>query len=181
MGDINGKINITFYHRDFDNMKKYANLAKSTYVYEKIIEEIISYIDYENSPGNGISNSIHNNDLKQKFLNKYSENTQHYMKYIIFSDAARMMEEKSGRDLCVFAKEELLQLIVQSNPYSLQSAITQLSVFRKYIDFTITEGYLTTNINPANFIKTEDIKKVLNKEAMQLKYLTKEELIDAAF
>jgi integrase len=179
MTDINGKINTAFYHRDFENMRKYSNLAKCIHIYEKKIGEIIDFIDIENNPTKSeISKQTHNNDLKQKFLNKYSENTQYYMKYIIFSDAARMMEEKSGQDLCAFTKEELLHLIVQSNPYSLQSAITQLSVFRKYIDFAITEGYLTSDINPANFIKMEDIKNVLDKEAMQLKYLTMEELID---
>ncbi|HHX23243.1 MAG TPA: hypothetical protein GX723_04405 [Thermoanaerobacterales bacterium] len=179
MGDINEKINAAFYRRDFDNLKKYSNLANCIDIYQKKLVEIIGLLDIKNNTiENRISTQTINEDLKTKFLNKYSENTRYYMKYIILSDAVRKMEETSRKDLCEFTKEELLQLIVNSKPYSLQSAITQLSVFRKYIDFAITEWHLTSDINPANFIKIDDVKNVLDKEAMQSKYLTKEELID---
>jgi len=68
----------------------------------------------------------------------------------------------------------LLELIAQSNPYSIQSAITQLSVLRKYIDFAITKGYLRWDTNAADFIKLSDVKGVLNDYEIRLKYLTED-------
>lgn len=119
-----------------------------------------------------------NEELKQRFLNKYTEDTRYYMNYIIHADVVKMMEEKRDKDLYEFSRDELLQLIGELNPSSPQAAITQLSVIRKYIDFAIVNGYLTTGINFANLIKPEDIDGVVNKQAMELKYVTKEEIID---
>lgn len=119
-----------------------------------------------------------NEELKQRFLNKYTEDTRYYMNYIIHADVVKMMEEKRDKDLYEFSRDELLQLIGELNPSSPQAAITQLSVIRKYIDFAIVNGYLTTGINFANLIKSEDIEGVVNKQAMDLKYVTKEEIID---
>lgn len=74
----------------------------------------------------------------------------------------------------------MLELIAQSNPYSIQSAIIQLSVLRKYIDFAITKGYLRWDTNAADFIKLSDVKGVLNDDEIRLKYLTKDELTEIA-
>lgn len=121
---------------------------------------------------------VKNSNLKERFLNQYPEKTQYYMKYIICANIVELMENIKNKDLYQFNRDELLQLIGELNPSSPQAAITQLSVIRKYIDFAIINGYLTTGINFADLIKPEDVQNVVNKQAMELKYVTREEIID---
>lgn len=100
------------------------------------------------------------------------------MNYIINADIVKIMELKKDKPLHEFNREDILQVIGELNPLSIQSAITQLSVIKKYIDFAIANGFLTTGINFATLIKTQDIERVVNMQAMDLKYITKEEVID---
>lgn len=120
------------------------------------------------------------NDLKERFLHQYNEKTQYYMRYIIYADVLKIIEDKKNKDLYQFSRDELLQLIGELNPSSLQAAITQLSVIRKYISFAMANGYLTTGINFANLITQEDLSGFINNRAIELKHLTKEEITGIA-
>lgn len=117
-------------------------------------------------------------DLKQRFLNKYHKDTKHYMKNILFADAVRVMEKNKEKDLYKFSREEIIQLIGELSPYSLQAAITQKSVIKKYIDFTLAEGYLHTGINFAKTIKPKDLEKIVSNRMIELKYVTRNEILD---
>ena len=90
------------------------------------------------------------------------------------------MEEKKGKDLYEFNRDELLKLIGELNPSSYQAAATRLSFIRKYIKFAMINGHLTTGINFANLITPDNLKDVVNAYIIKLKYLTKEELKEIA-
>ena len=121
-----------------------------------------------------------NKNLKKRFLEQYPESTRQNMEYVLFADIVKIMEEKKGKDLYEFNRDELLKLIGELNPSSYQAAATRLSFIRKYIKFAMINGYLTTGINFANLITPDNLKDVVNAYIIKLKYLTKEELKEIA-
>lgn len=115
-------------------------------------------------------------ELKEMFLKQYTPRTQQYMRYILYSDQAKIMETRKGKDIYEFNRDEVLQLIGESSPTSIHSGISQLSVIKKYIDFAIVNGHLTTGINFADLIKPNDVNEVINLKAIELKYITRDDL-----
>ncbi len=83
MEDINGKINMAFGNRDFNNVKKYSDLAERTHIYEQKIEEVIDFIDIEN---NSIENETDEKTEKKTIPNYADYMVDHNIEHTLYEN-----------------------------------------------------------------------------------------------
>ncbi len=114
--------------------------------------------------------------LKKRFLEQYPEETQETMKYTIFGKAVTTLEERFGKDLCLFNIEELKILLGEFNAGSVPALTCRLSVINKYLDFANSEGFIPSGINYATNIDYSELEQYINKFRVENKYISKEEL-----
>jgi integrase len=114
--------------------------------------------------------------LKERFLSQYDENTRRMYKYVL--GKSNDMEEQLDKDVCNFTFEEADLLLYGFNAKSWQSIATQKTIFARYVDFAISEGYVPTKINyfSDSLIGNDTLEKYINKTAMEHKYITFDQL-----
>lgn len=118
---------------------------------------------------------FYNEELKLKFLDNYDDESQLTYAYIL-SKATRT-EEYFKKDLCTFNDEEISYVLHEISPLNIISSVRYGGVIRQYIDFGISNGYRTGNINPLTGLTREWYKQFIGKKKI---HITEDELNDIA-
>lgn len=119
---------------------------------------------------------LYNPELKERFLESYSESTRHFYRYIL--SKPRTTEEKLKKDVCNFDSAQLDSLMGKYSNRSISAVASVISVLRLYIDFCIEQGYVESRINWLCNIEVKDMDKYIDKLASEKQYISKEELLD---
>lgn len=89
---------------------------------------------------------VHNEEIKQRFLNEYPEKTAgNYRR--IFEKSANY-EERLGKDLYNFNITQIDNVLTSLNPYTANSSRVNGRMLVSYIDWAIEEDLRTQEVNP---------------------------------
>lgn len=107
-------------------------------------------------------NRMFNPDIKEEFLNTYeNEETQRTIAYIFYK--SKTTEEMLGKDLCEFNIYELEEALFCMNPLTKRASETNGRFISLYIDWAISKGLLTSNINPLSTKSSEWFEQFVDK------------------
>jgi len=122
-----------------------------------------------------LSEIMYNSEFKERFLQRYKDNTSRFYKYIFLK--SYKTENDLKKDIYDFDNIELDSLIKEYNNASIQSVQSVVSVLKQYLDFCIDQGFI--NINYLQGIGTkEDFMRYLDVNAQNKKIITKLDLED---
>jgi hypothetical protein len=112
--------------------------------------------------------------LKEKFLDESNFNEATKKHYTHIFQKLKYYEELFDKDLTLFSPNECDELLKSYNRSSLQSVLVLISCFRKYLDFCNKDSF--------NYFATldgeENAKKFVNKDRLNQKYFTREEVLE---
>jgi len=116
--------------------------------------------------------TIYNEEVKNRFLEKYEGKTEYAYKRVFLNSAN--IEEVLGKDLYDFSIEEMKQVLYNLDPKNLATSQSLGSIVKNYIDWAIKEGYRKSNINPLEKIYTEWYEQFVGDKKL---YITENELV----
>lgn len=92
------------------------------------------------------TNEIHNENVKERFLARYSEASRKSHERLFLVSA--LTEEKANKDLYNFNLSEIKDILTDLKPLSLAASRQNASNISVYIRWAIGEGLRSNNINP---------------------------------
>jgi len=117
---------------------------------------------------------MYNEDIKKRFLNDAydSETTRNVVEYIFYY--AYGNEVPLGKDLYDFSLDQIGSVIANSNPKSLNVAVTRGNFISQYIAWAIKNNLRTSNIHPMQNLDREWYRQFIDKDIKQ--FISKQEL-----
>lgn len=114
-------------------------------------------------------------ELKEEFLEDMPTNTaKSYRSTLKLADK---YEESINKSIYDMSLDELFDLIsLQYNNSSLEAILKDKSILSEYISFCINKGFVRHMENRLNMLSKKDLKEVVNKQALEFKYISYEEL-----
>lgn len=114
------------------------------------------------------------NELKQEFLNRQTKDTKEFYFYIL--QKADEFEQEIEKKIYDFNIEERNELLLTKYKNKSKGVFqSNLSPLRTYIDYCISKHVVKSNENRFATILTKDYINYINIQAMQNRYISKEE------
>jgi hypothetical protein len=120
-----------------------------------------------------LSQTLYNEDLKNKFLNEYGTGTTIFYKYVF--QISHATETQLDKDIYEFNDQQLRSLIGSYKNGSLTAVQSVVSVLKKYLDFCVNHGYIRINLLQ-DLSGYNDYIEFVDKTAQKNKYISKAEL-----
>lgn len=112
---------------------------------------------------------IEENKERNNFLDKTSFNT--FVRVL-------PMEQKLNKDACDFSSNEIISWYKSLNTTSMESLMSNNSQLKIYTAWCITHGFVKDNQNHYDEITIDTISDCLNKELIDKKVLSREQLVN---
>jgi len=120
--------------------------------------------------------TLYNQNIKIRFLNEIRDGTKNFYEYVL--SKAEKTEIILKKDVFEFNTTELDSLIKSYKNKSIQTVQSTVAVLKKYIDWAIKEGFVFSGINFLQPLECKDLYKYVNLIARDMRYVTREELLD---
>lgn len=115
-------------------------------------------------------------DIKKEFLGTYPTATAKANSFVL--TLADEHEEQEGKNIYDMTFAELKEMIsIKFRNTSLQTITKNVSILRKYVDYCIGKNLVVHNENRLAAFTRGELKKFVSQQATELKYITREELI----
>jgi hypothetical protein len=120
---------------------------------------------------------LYNEELKRWFLDESLKdkkiNQKSYRVYeFTLSKAYYIAEKKLDKDIYDFSYQEIDMLFYGLEAPALQSLEMQRSIYAKYVDFCIQEGFVKSGINWFSRFQGEDLRKYISVTMEKNRYMT---------
>jgi integrase len=120
---------------------------------------------------------LYNRERKEKFLKNYLEEDSTRTSYVIYLIMAKNAEERLGKDLVDFSRDEAISICAENFTDSHASLRAFYTVCKLYVSYAISEGYSKTMINAFELLKfKQHILPMLNILNLPKKFPTMEEI-----
>lgn len=116
-----------------------------------------------------------NKKFKDKFIKEKTTITVNFTKNVF--NKAIDLEEYYNKDLSNFILDEIKNLLLTFNSTSVEYLRVVTSVLRKYTDYMIENNLSIDNINHYDSVDTDLLKSCVNKESINNKYISREQLL----
>lgn len=122
-------------------------------------------------------NQLYNREAKEAFLRDYLEDNKTRETYIVYLFLASEWENKIGKNLYDFSREDVIDLMANSFASSHASLRAFYSICKQYGRWATDRNYNKTKINPFELVKfNEHILPILNVKDLEDKYISEEQL-----
>lgn len=122
-------------------------------------------------------NQLYNQKIKEAFLQDYLEEDSTRTSYSIFLIMASRWENKIGKDLFEFSREDVLDICSDNFTDSYSSLRAFYTICTLYVGYCTQKGYNKTMINSWKLVKfNQHIMPMLNALHLPTKYLSEEQV-----
>lgn len=123
---------------------------------------------------------LYNAETKERFLSLYSNKNTNTLYRKIFAKFAED-EESKGKDIYDYNLSELQDLLAIYSAKTTTSIVVAMTVIRKYIQWAISEGLTSANLDITKVLRRSDIKQFTSKTAINLQYISSREELHEIF
>lgn len=137
----------------------HGDISKALDIKKNNASETEDFNEISVAPNLYLNQVLYNQDLKNKFLDKYTTSTKRFYRYIF--QISSELENEFGKDIFEFNSLEIENLLNCYKNGSVEAVSSNVTVLKKYIDFAIEQGLSKINyLN--NLTGYDDLKKYVN-------------------
>ena len=112
--------------------------------------------------------NFYNESLKREFLSQYSGDSQLTIAYIL--DKSTSTEYELKKDLATFNEDEIGLVLHIISPINMRSALRYAGMISSYIDWGISKGLSSSNLNPLDGLSKEWYQQFVGNKKIVFSY-----------